>query len=70
MPSSEKLRMLRERRGYSQRRLASVSGLTQAHICNLERGYVLDPKMTTIRQLARALRVSASTVLRAIGAAA
>jgi transcriptional regulator with XRE-family HTH domain len=51
------LQQLREKRGYSIRILAKLSGVSTATISRIENGAV-DPKASVIRKLATALEVS------------
>jgi transcriptional regulator with XRE-family HTH domain len=51
------LKRLRKRRGITQAELARRAGLTLPYIGRLEIGQH-DPKLSTLRRLARALRVS------------
>jgi transcriptional regulator with XRE-family HTH domain len=52
-----KLKNLRERRFLSREELAEKVGSHRDHIGRLERGEVANPRMTTIRNLAKALGV-------------
>ena len=52
-----KLRTLRERRFISREELAEMVGSHRDHIGRLERGEVANPRIATIRKLARALEV-------------
>jgi transcriptional regulator with XRE-family HTH domain len=52
-----KLKNLRERRFISREELAEKVGSHRDHIGRLERGEIANPRMTTIRNLAEALRV-------------
>ncbi len=59
------LRAERERRGLSQEALGHASGLHRTEISLLERAG-RDPRLSTIVRLARALRVSAGSLLEGI----
>ncbi len=67
MPSTRfgrRLRQLREARGLTQAALARRAGLSgQAHIALLELGGRRAPTITTVKKLARALRVPAGALL-------
>jgi transcriptional regulator with XRE-family HTH domain len=52
-----KLKALRERRFISREELAEKVGSHRDHIGRLERGEVANPRMSTIRNLAEALKV-------------
>jgi transcriptional regulator with XRE-family HTH domain len=52
-----KLKALRERRFISREELAEKVGSHRDHIGRLERGEVSNPRMSTIRNLAEALKV-------------
>jgi transcriptional regulator with XRE-family HTH domain len=52
-----KLRALRERRFISREELAAQVGSHRDHIGRLERGEVANPRISTIRKLADALKV-------------
>jgi transcriptional regulator with XRE-family HTH domain len=56
------LRHLRLGRGWSQRDLAQISGVTQSTICRLECGRH-PPNISTVRRLAMALDVSPSLLV-------
>jgi len=57
-----RLREIRERGGLSLRRLAAESGVGVATLARLEAGEY-DPRLSTLRKLAKALRVSVPTLL-------
>ncbi len=58
-----RLREIRERRGLSLRQLAAKSGVGVATLARLEAGEY-DPRLSTLRRLAKALRVSVPALLR------
>lgn len=60
----DRLRALRERKGWTQNHLAEVAGIPQPTIWRLEKGLILNPKASLLRRLARALEVSADYLLR------
>lgn len=51
---AERLKELRQARGWTQDELAAVSGVTQAQISRLEAGVQLDPRASTLERLADA----------------
>jgi transcriptional regulator with XRE-family HTH domain len=55
MPIKERLKELRKAAGLSQMELARVSGLSLSIITQLEQGRADDPKLSTLKALARAL---------------
>ena len=55
--NGEALRRERERRGYSLRELAELSGVTQDNIWKIEHGKTRRPHGRTLRKLAEALGV-------------
>ena len=57
------VRKYREHKGWSQERLAEVSGLHRTYISGIERG-TRNPTVTIVGQLARALNIHASVLLR------
>lgn len=59
-------RQLRERAGFTQYRLAQVSGVEQTTLSQLELGKVRDPRWSTIAAIAAALDASPGTVAKAI----
>lgn len=54
----ERVRTLRERAEMSQQELASKAGLSVSIVSQLERGRSADPRISTLRGLAKALNVS------------
>jgi transcriptional regulator with XRE-family HTH domain len=64
MVLAEKIRMLRERKGWNMSDLARVSGIPQPTIWRLEKGYILQPKTRILKLLAQALGVSTDYLLR------
>lgn len=59
---ADRLRALREKRGWSQRELARQSGVALAAVSKYERGEV-DPSSTALKQMAERLEVSADYLL-------
>ena len=58
----KKLVALREKRGLSQRALAKLSKVTHVTIARIETG-VYDPRLSTLRRLAKALKVKVADLL-------
>jgi len=59
------LRVLRQRARLTQHQLARRAGLRQSTVSVLELGKVPDPRISTVRRLARGLRMPVPVVLRA-----
>ncbi len=57
------VRLLRAQRSLSQEELAELSGLHRTYISGIERG-VRNPTLSIILQIAKALKVRPSTLLR------
>ena len=55
---ADNIRRERKQAGLTQRALAERAGLTELTIIKIERGQERNPKLRTIRRLARALEVS------------
>jgi transcriptional regulator with XRE-family HTH domain len=55
MPIGDRLRQLRKAKGLSQMALARESGLSLSIITQLEQGLTADPKLSTLKALAKAL---------------
>lgn len=62
---SQRIRAVRERKGWTQNHLAVVSGIPQPTIWRLEKGMIRNPKASLLQRLAQALDVSADYLLRA-----
>ncbi|SHJ64647.1 helix-turn-helix domain-containing protein [Desulfofundulus thermosubterraneus] len=62
MELSQKLKKLRQARGFSQTKLAEISGVSQSFIAYLEAG-TKQPTVRILRKLAAALNVPASVLL-------
>jgi transcriptional regulator with XRE-family HTH domain len=63
MSLGERLAVLRDRRGWSQRELARRSGVRQSLLSELERGKKTDAMGHVLVKLAQALGVSVDTLL-------
>lgn len=57
-----KLVALRQKQGLSQRALAKLSKVTNVTIARIESG-VYDPRLSTLRRLAKALRVKVADLV-------
>jgi transcriptional regulator with XRE-family HTH domain len=57
------IRLLREARGMSQVKLAELSGITPAYLCELETGVKDNPSKKILEKLAAALGVSVAKLL-------
>ncbi|WP_202636732.1 helix-turn-helix domain-containing protein [Rugosibacter aromaticivorans] len=62
---SPSIAQLRLQKGWSQAELARLTDTSQPHIARLELGRV-DPQVSTLKKLAKALNVSIATVVQAI----
>lgn len=58
MALSDRIKALREAKGWTQNHLAEVAEVPQPTIWRLERGLIRNPKMELLRKLARALGVT------------
>ena len=58
------VRRLRRQRQLTQEQLAARTGLSQGHVSHLENGERLNPGMTTLKRLARALGVPVAELLK------
>lgn len=58
MALSDRIRALREEKGWTQNHLAEVAEVPQPTIWRLERGLIRNPKMQLLTKLARALEVT------------
>ncbi len=56
------VRAIREAQGITQRDLATRAGITQAALFRLESGET-DPRLSTLRRLARALNVTVAELI-------
>ena len=63
----ERLRHLRQERGFTQEGLAEACGVHRAHLGEIERGEV-DVTVTTLQRISYGLEISVSSLLRGVGA--
>ncbi len=61
MTTGERIRDIRKRRGWDQRRLAYLVGINQGNLCRIEKGR--DMKVRTLRVIAKALGVTCGELL-------
>jgi transcriptional regulator with XRE-family HTH domain len=62
MQLAMKVKLLRKKRGMTQEALARAAGVSLPYIGRLETGHY-DPKLSTLRKLARALGVRVTALL-------
>jgi transcriptional regulator with XRE-family HTH domain len=58
-----RLKKLRKQRGWSQRKLAEVAGLSREYLARLETARQ-DPTLTTLERLAKALKVQVTDLVK------
>jgi transcriptional regulator with XRE-family HTH domain len=58
MAVGDRIRVLREERGWTQNQLSKVTGVPQPTIWRLEKGEITNPKMDLLKKVALALGVS------------
>lgn len=63
MTLAEKVRRLRERRGWNMSDLSRATDIPQPTIWRIERGMIVQPKAGILQRLAQALEVSADYLL-------
>jgi Predicted transcriptional regulators len=61
----KRLHLLREAKGWTLEELAEAAGMNELQVGHIERG-ATDPKLSTIRKLARAYGMTASELLKPI----
>lgn len=59
----EKVRLLRKKKGFSQEELALEAGMDLTSINEIEKGH-RSPKLVTVYTIARALKITASDLLK------
>jgi transcriptional regulator with XRE-family HTH domain len=64
MPIKDRLRELRTAAGLTQQELAVKAGLSMSAVAHLEGGRIPDPRLSTLKALARALGVSLDDLAR------
>lgn len=58
------LKKLRNKKGWSQERLAREAGISYQTLIKIERGYVKNPKLETLLKLTKALSVSLDDLIK------
>jgi transcriptional regulator with XRE-family HTH domain len=58
MPIGDRLKRLRKAAGMTQQALATAAGLSMSAIIHIEAGRIPDPRLSTLKALARALGVT------------
>lgn len=64
MPLSDRIRLLREQRGWSQNQLARMTGIPQPTIWHLEKGEIERPNVESLRLIADAFQVTIDSLVR------
>jgi transcriptional regulator with XRE-family HTH domain len=64
LPFGVRLQEMRRAAGLSQQQLATAAGLSLSLIAQLEQGAKLDPKVSTLRALAKVLGVTTHDLIR------
>jgi len=67
MSLSDRIKALRNKKGWTTNHLAKVSGVPQPTIWRLEKGLIRNPKTNVLQRLARGLEVSVDYLLREEG---
>ncbi|MDD4625016.1 MAG: helix-turn-helix transcriptional regulator [Candidatus Paceibacterota bacterium] len=52
------LKRLREQKGWTQEKLAQESGISYHTLIKIERGFIKDPRLATLKKLSEALDIS------------
>lgn len=63
---SQRLRQLRKKRGYTQQELAERAEIEYKHIQRLESKRPCDPKLSTLKKIARAFDISLPELLNGL----
>ncbi|MEM5777675.1 MAG: helix-turn-helix transcriptional regulator [Candidatus Aenigmatarchaeota archaeon] len=61
------VKRLRERKGYSQRKLSYLTGISNSTISRIEKGETLNPDLDTLKLLAKYLNVDEIYLIKAAG---
>lgn len=61
----QRVRKLREERGYSQEAFAEIVGIDRTYISGIERG-VRNPTLTSIAKIAAAMKITPSKLLEGV----
>lgn len=62
-PLSKNIKRLREKRGLSQDRLAKLADIANNTIIKIEQGENINPRLDTLRKIAKALAVSVDELI-------
>ena len=62
-PLAKNLKRLREKRGLSQDRLAKLADVANNTIIKIEQGENINPRLDTLRKVAKALEVSVDELI-------
>jgi transcriptional regulator with XRE-family HTH domain len=57
------LKNLREQKGWTQEKLAQEAGISYHSVIKIERGFIKDPRIGTVINLAKALGVSLDKIV-------
>lgn len=60
---TEEIRVWREKRGLSQRALAKAAGISPVLVTKIESRAIVDPRLSTLRKLAKALNVRVADLI-------
>ena len=63
-PLSKNLRRLREKKGFSQDRFAKLADTTNNTIIKIEQGENINPRLDTLKKIAKALEVSVDELVQ------
>ncbi len=63
MPIKDRLKELRKAAGLTQQALATKAGLSMSAVIHIEAGRIPDPRVSTMKAIARALGVSVDELL-------
>ena len=63
-PLSKNLKKLRERKGLSQDRLAKLADVANNTIIKIEQGENINPRLDTLKKIAKAFDVSVDELIR------
>jgi transcriptional regulator with XRE-family HTH domain len=62
-PLSKNLKKLREKKGLSQDRLAKLADIANNTIIKIERGENINPRLDTLKKIAKALKVKVDDLI-------
>lgn len=63
-PLSKNLKKLREKKGLSQDRLAKLADIANNTIIKIEQGENINPRLDTLKKIAKALEVSVDDLIQ------